>query len=272
MASLSFNRRRDNGWMRRAIPLSVFVHALIAVAIMLWTMGTRSVPAIEKPDVAAQVQLLLGQGGEQSGGPPPGTPTPDKAEKPEAPPPSPQAPPAEPKPVVPQPPAPPSPPPEPQSTAPASPPPSAAPQPKPAPEVPPAPPAPPSEPAKPSGAPVAQAAPPAPAAVRLGDGGTPPPAEIDSPYGYVTAGPDAKNYAPEYPIEAARRHEEGTVVLAMHIDETGAVTDIDILQSSGSSRLDGAAKKQLLTWHFRPAIRNGQAVSSVVEQSIDFKF
>lgn len=107
--------------------------------------------------------------------------------------------------------------------------------------------------------------------MNLGDGLAGNYAVIESPLDIVKAGPDAKNTPPDYPLEAARRHEQGTVVMALHIDATGKVSEVEILQSSGSYSLDHAAQIQLRTWHYRPAIKNGAAIPSVVEQSIEFK-
>ena len=112
--------------------------------------------------------------------------------------------------------------------------------------------------------------PPAPPEIRLGDGDAAPPAEIEDPLSFVKANADTTNVAPEYPLDAARRHETGRVQLALHVDAQGRVVEAEIVQSSGSPSLDQAARRQLQTWHFRPAFKDGHAVPSIVQQGIAF--
>jgi protein TonB len=73
-------------------------------------------------------------------------------------------------------------------------------------------------------------------------------------------------------MEAARRHEQGVVRLELRVDAQGRVESVEIVQSSGSPRLDEAARKQLATWHFRPAFKDGLAVPSVFPQTIEFAY
>jgi protein TonB len=86
----------------------------------------------------------------------------------------------------------------------------------------------------------------------------------------VTADPNVRNVAPEYPAEAVRRRERGLVKLALRIDIEGRVLAVAIVKSSGFPRLDEAARKTLSTWRFRPAFKDGHAVESVLEQPIEF--
>ena len=90
--------------------------------------------------------------------------------------------------------------------------------------------------------------------------------------GGVTAAASAApgNVAPDYPAESELRQERGRVVLAVHIDARGLVTQVDILRSSGSPRLDAAARDTLMRWRYHPALRNGQAVPSVLQQGVAF--
>ena len=58
---------------------------------------------------------------------------------------------------------------------------------------------------------------------------------------------------PEYPIEARRRYIEGTGTYYVWIRcETGVVTRVDIVHSTGSKLLDDAAVKSLWQWRARP--------------------
>ena len=63
---------------------------------------------------------------------------------------------------------------------------------------------------------------------------------------------------PEYPPAARRANETGTVRLQMLIDENGKVVDSKVERSSGSRRLDEAARAALELCRFRPATVNGK--------------
>jgi protein TonB len=63
---------------------------------------------------------------------------------------------------------------------------------------------------------------------------------------------------PEYPPAARRANETGTVRLQFLIDEAGKVVDSKIERSSGSRRLDEAARSGLELCRFRPATVNGK--------------
>ncbi|HEX5052663.1 MAG TPA: energy transducer TonB [Planctomycetota bacterium] len=83
-----------------------------------------------------------------------------------------------------------------------------------------------------------------------------PPPEALPPQQGVHAEPSpipGHNAPPKYPFVAWRRGIEGTVVIELDIDATGAVTAARVEQSSGSALLDDAALQQLRTWVFSPA-------------------
>ena len=88
----------------------------------------------------------------------------------------------------------------------------------------------------------------------------------------IPAGPDTKvhNKEPVYPLEAARRGEQGLVILLVHVTSDGSVAGIDIAQSSGFSLLDHAALDAVATWKFVPAVQNGQSVPSSMPLRIMF--
>ena len=62
---------------------------------------------------------------------------------------------------------------------------------------------------------------------------------------------------PEYPAAAIRTGAQGTTRLAFHLDETGKVLGVDIVQHAGETRehrlLDSAAAHALSTCAFQPA-------------------
>ncbi len=242
--------------MRVAALAAVIVHALFFAGFIAHDLLRHAVKVPEKPDEVAQIQLVVGDGAQQTGTPPPASPAPTPQVQPEAKAPPPAPPPS---PIA-------SPQPDDDGIPTSTPPPPAQP------------PAQPAEPSPPAAAtqappPTPQIAPPmrpAPPSIRLGDGVAAPP--VQAPLEFVTADPDARNVAPEYPLEAARRHERGLVKLALHIDVAGKVTAVEIVQSSGSPRLDEAARKTASTWHFRPAFKDGRAVETVFDQQIDFTF
>lgn len=110
----------------------------------------------------------------------------------------------------------------------------------------------------------APAAPPAPPA---------PPAPL--PAGPVNLGSELavacpERSAPAYPAISRRLGEEGTVVLRVELDETGAVAQARIHASSGFRRLDEAALAAVKTWRCQPAQRNGQPVRATALQPFKF--
>ncbi len=65
-----------------------------------------------------------------------------------------------------------------------------------------------------------------------------------------------------YPEEARRADEEGVTRLAFKILTDGTVDAVTVAASSGSERLDEAAKKCVTNWHYRPAVKDGQIVET----------
>lgn len=80
-----------------------------------------------------------------------------------------------------------------------------------------------------------------------------------------------RNPAPPYPPLARRMGEEGKVILRVSVTPQGNADSVDIKTSSGSSRLDEAARKTVLNWKFIPAKRGDSAVHSWVLVPIIFK-
>ncbi|MEO8012157.1 MAG: energy transducer TonB [Dokdonella sp.] len=66
--------------------------------------------------------------------------------------------------------------------------------------------------------------------------------------------------SPQYPHDAKRRGERGTVLLTVLVDRDGRPTQIEVERSSGSPRLDRAAREAVQQWRFRPVQINGVAV------------
>ena len=252
--------------MKRSFVLSLVAHLLIlAILAALYFL------AGPPPPEPRMVEVEL-----QAPAPPPPAPPPQPPSKPTPPQkPKPQEPvqQQQPQPTPSPPPAPPpvpppatddnivpvKPQPKPADPKPAEPPPpppkQAEPPPKPA-ETPPQPPAPPVPP-RPSG----------PPSLRLG---------ADTSLGEIRdngTGPSCKsphNLYPAYPPLALQRGEKGSVKLRLHIDSSGDVILVEILESSGHPLLDKAAHDRLVTWHCNPATDGGAAVLDTLEIQINF--
>ena len=75
-----------------------------------------------------------------------------------------------------------------------------------------------------------------------------------------------------YPTEARRLNEEGSVVIVVHIDNTGIPTGVDISQSSGFKDLDQASVDCAMQgWRYAPALMNGNPISSTKQYRITWK-
>ena len=75
---------------------------------------------------------------------------------------------------------------------------------------------------------------------------------------------------PEYPPFSIRRGEEGRVTLRVLVDAKGQPIQVEVQKTSGSSRLDEAARKAVLRVMFKPHIEDGRAISVYAIVPIDF--
>ncbi len=76
--------------------------------------------------------------------------------------------------------------------------------------------------------------------------------------------------APNYPLMARRRGQEGIVHLKIEIEDSGRPIDIRIVQSSGHQILDQAALQAVRRWRFRP-LEQSNSAHYFVEKSIEFR-
>jgi protein TonB len=76
--------------------------------------------------------------------------------------------------------------------------------------------------------------------------------------------------APDYPPDALRNGESGTVLLRLHVGPDGVPYAVDLVQSSRSRSLDRAASDAVKRWRFHPAQRDGQPVAGEVQVPIVF--
>ncbi|WPB78632.1 energy transducer TonB [Archangium violaceum] len=72
-----------------------------------------------------------------------------------------------------------------------------------------------------------------------------------------------------YPDEARRAGIEGTVTLSITIDSEGRVVKASIVKGLGYG-LDEAARTALMRFRFKPAIKNGEPVSTEMKYSYTF--
>lgn len=84
------------------------------------------------------------------------------------------------------------------------------------------------------------------------------------------ARPLADNPPPKYPVAALRAGVEGLVLVRAEIGTDGTPTDVGYARRSGDRDLDRAALSAVRNWRFRPALRNGKAVASVIQVPVDF--
>lgn len=134
-------------------------------------------------------------------------------------------------------------------------------------------PSPPAPPAKPVEA--ARPAPPQPVP-RINLGGTDSESNAIVLQGpdIIPAAPDkkARNRPPVYPEEAARRGQQGTVLLVIHVGPSGLPSGVGVQRSSGYGLLDKSAEDAVMKWIFVPAVKDGLPVQYDFHMSFTFAF
>lgn len=78
--------------------------------------------------------------------------------------------------------------------------------------------------------------------------------------------------SPTYPVQAAREQISGYAVVEFTVDSDGSIENPHVIDSSPRRVFDNAAVQAVRRAKFQPAMRDGQAVSSIVRRRIDFKF
>jgi TonB family protein len=92
----------------------------------------------------------------------------------------------------------------------------------------------------------------------------------DGQPGELIAPEATRKVDPAYPIELMRRNVQGTVTLHAVIRSDGSVGDVRVLRSVDDN-LDEYARAALSRWHFRPALKNGNAVDLEAVVMIPFR-
>jgi protein TonB len=87
--------------------------------------------------------------------------------------------------------------------------------------------------------------------------------KVEAPVNQTKAKPGPKGLSrPEYPAASIRLGEAGTTGLNLYIGEDGKVSDAQVSSSSGSERLDEAAKKHAIrSWKFVPCMVGDKPVA-----------
>jgi len=75
---------------------------------------------------------------------------------------------------------------------------------------------------------------------------------------------------PSYPGRSLRRRESGEVLVRAVVGADGRPTQVEVARSSSHRALDQAAVRAIRRWRFRPAMRDGEAVTGVVEIPVTF--
>jgi len=76
--------------------------------------------------------------------------------------------------------------------------------------------------------------------------------------------------SPEYPALSRRMKEEGKVVMRVLVNEKGQPEKIELHQSSGSHRLDEAARIAIMRSLFKPYHEDGKALPVIATATINF--
>lgn len=84
------------------------------------------------------------------------------------------------------------------------------------------------------------------------------PSEIHSPF-------------PAYPPELLARRIQATVVLRLKIGADGTVAEAAVHRTSGYEAMDQAALAGVKSWKFKPAMKNGKSVETIVRKPFTFE-
>ena len=102
-----------------------------------------------------------------------------------------------------------------------------------------------------------------------------PPTDVKTDIGDTKMQTEARplvRFNPEYPPVAARDGVEGWVELSFSIDASGAVINVEVLNSDPKRIFDKAAKRALKRWKYQAKIEQGRAiVQHGLSVMLDFK-
>lgn len=76
---------------------------------------------------------------------------------------------------------------------------------------------------------------------------------------------------PSYPAASRRMGEQGSVKLRLELDESGNITSVKVVDSSGHTRLDNAGVATVKSWKCSAPKRDGKPARAIATQVFDFK-
>jgi protein TonB len=95
------------------------------------------------------------------------------------------------------------------------------------------------------------------------------PAGITAPVSYAQGHNCGVRY---YPPIAVRLNQEGVVKVRISVSAEGAVSNAEVVGSSGHDSLDQATVKCVMAgWHYKPAMQNGTPIASTIEANVQWK-
>jgi TonB family protein len=100
------------------------------------------------------------------------------------------------------------------------------------------------------------------------DPGPPPPADAVRVGGNIQAPVKVRSVEPVYPQLARNAGIQGVIILELHIDREGAVSDARILRSI--PLLDQAALDAVRQWRYAPTLLNGAPVPVIMTATVNF--
>lgn len=78
--------------------------------------------------------------------------------------------------------------------------------------------------------------------------------------------------AAQYPMQAARNQTSGYAVVEFTVSAAGDVTGAHVVNSSPRGVFDQAAVRAVEQSKYKPALKDGEPVSAVLQRRVDFKF
>jgi len=82
-----------------------------------------------------------------------------------------------------------------------------------------------------------------------------------------------KTYPPKYPLEAIKAHQQGKIVLAVHVDADGAPESAEVHSAEppeAAGIFGDASITAAMQWRFNPAMKNGKAIAGDVMVPFEF--
>jgi TonB family protein len=84
-------------------------------------------------------------------------------------------------------------------------------------------------------------------------------------------GPGADIQRPVYPLDSMRQAWEGKVVMLAHVDRSGYVCRVTLINGSGIGEVDHAVLNSARLWRLVPAQSHGEPVESLFQGGVEFR-